>query len=44
MEVPFQVPADLLKLTLTLRGTVTPATGGDPVKLSDETSYQINGD
>ena len=34
LEVPFQVPADLLKLTLTLRGTVTPATGGDPVKLS----------
>ncbi|RYD35350.1 MAG: hypothetical protein EOP87_07520, partial [Verrucomicrobiaceae bacterium] len=24
MEIPFQVPADLLKLTLTLRGTVTP--------------------
>ena len=44
LEVPFQVPADLLKLTLTLRGTVTPATGGDPVKLSQETTYEINGD
>ena len=43
LDVPFQVPADLLKLTLTLRGTVTPATGGDPVKLSAETSYQLNG-
>jgi hypothetical protein len=43
LEVPFQVPADLLKLTLTLRGTVTPATGGDPVKLHDEVTYQING-
>jgi hypothetical protein len=38
------VPADLLKLTLTLRGTVTPATGGDPAKLSGEAVYQINGD
>ena len=44
LEVPFQVPADLLKLTLTLRGTVTPATGGDPVKLSQEAGYEINGD
>lgn len=44
LEVPFQVPADLLKLTLTLRGTATPATGGDPVKLSQETTYEINGD
>jgi hypothetical protein len=43
LELQFQVPADLLKLTLTLRGTVTPATGGDPVKLSAETSYQLNG-
>jgi hypothetical protein len=43
LDVPFQVPADLLKLTLTLRGTVAPATGGDPVKLSAETSYQLNG-
>jgi hypothetical protein len=44
LEVPFQVPADLLKLTLTLRGTVTPATGGDPVKLQAQEIYQINGD
>ena len=43
MEIPFQVPADLLKLTLTLRGTVTPATGGDPVKLSAEHGYELNG-
>jgi hypothetical protein len=44
MEIPFQVPANLLKLTLTLRGTVTPATGGDPLKLSKESVYQINAD
>ncbi len=44
MEIPFQVPADLLNLTLTLRGTVTPATGGDPVKLSKDASYHINSD
>ncbi|MEO5915742.1 MAG: hypothetical protein ABIS50_16020 [Luteolibacter sp.] len=44
LEVPFQVPADLLKLTLTLRGTVTPATGGEPIKLSQVASYEINGD
>lgn len=44
MEIPFQVPADLLKLTLTLRGTVTPSTGGDPVKLSAEQVYELNGD
>lgn len=42
MEIPFQVPSGLLNLTLTLRGTVTPATGGDPVKLSGESSYEIN--
>ncbi len=44
LEIPFQVPADLLKLTLTLRGTVTPSTGGEPEKLSQETTYEINGD
>ena len=44
LEIPFQVPADLLKLTLTLRGTVTPTTGGDPVKLTQSAVYQINGD
>ncbi len=44
MEVPFQVPSDLLKLTLTLRGTVTPLTGGDPVKLTQESEYEINDD
>lgn len=44
MEIPFQVPADLLKLTLTLRGTVTPPTGGEALKLSREKTYQINGD
>ena len=44
MEIPFQVPADLLKLTLTLRGTVTPATGGEPQKLSANQAYEINGD
>ncbi|MEO0018723.1 MAG: hypothetical protein RLZZ522_2006, partial [Verrucomicrobiota bacterium] len=44
MEVPFQVPADLLKLTLTLRGTVTPATGGEPEKLTAATTYELNGD
>ncbi len=44
MKVPFQVPADLLSLKLTLSGTVTPATGGDPVKLQASESYQINTD
>jgi hypothetical protein len=44
MEIPFQVPADLLELTLSLHGTVTPATGGDPQKLSSEGVFQINGD
>ena len=44
MEIPFQVPADLLKLTFTLRGTVTPASGGDPVKLSSDRFYSLNGD
>ena len=43
LEVPFQVPEDLLHLTLTLRGTVTPATGGNPVKLSADASYALNG-
>jgi hypothetical protein len=44
LEIPFQVPADLLCLTLTLRGTVTPATGGEPVKLTSSATYQINSD
>ena len=44
MEVPFQVPANLLKLTLTLRGSVTPATGGDVVKMSEHIQYELNGD
>ncbi|RYD37201.1 MAG: hypothetical protein EOP85_17775, partial [Verrucomicrobiaceae bacterium] len=44
MEIPFQVPADLLDLTLTLRGTVIPVTGGEPVKLSQQQSYQPNED
>lgn len=44
MEVPFQVPADLLDLSFTLRGTITPATGGEPVKLSASASYQLNAD
>jgi hypothetical protein len=44
MEVPFQVPADLLKLTLTLRGTVTPTSGGDPLKLSSDETFNLNED
>lgn len=44
LELPFQVPADLLKLTLTLNGTVTSATGGDPEKLTAESTYEINDD
>jgi hypothetical protein len=44
LSIPFQVPADLRSLTLTLRGTFTPATGGDPIKLSANATYQINGD
>ncbi len=30
MEIPFQVPADLPERTLTLRGTIIPASGGEP--------------
>jgi hypothetical protein len=44
LEIPFQVPADLLGLTLTLRGTVTPTTGGEPAKLTSSAIYQINSD
>ncbi len=44
MEIPFQVPADLLKLTFTLRGSAIPATGGEPVKLSADRFYSLNGD
>ncbi|WAC18233.1 hypothetical protein OVA24_13400 [Luteolibacter sp. SL250] len=43
MEIPFQVPADLLKLTFTLRGSVDPLTGGDTVKLEETYSYSLNG-
>ncbi|MBX3742375.1 MAG: hypothetical protein KF712_15415 [Akkermansiaceae bacterium] len=43
MEIPFQVPADLLKLTFTLRGSVEPLTGGDTVKLEESYSYSLNG-
>ncbi|MCP5534151.1 MAG: hypothetical protein H7A48_13355 [Akkermansiaceae bacterium] len=42
MEIPFQVPADLRKITVTLRGSYTPETGGEPVKLQDSATYQIN--
>jgi hypothetical protein len=44
LSIPFQVPSELRSLTLTLRGTFTPATGGEPVKLSADATYQINGD
>ncbi|MEI7911038.1 MAG: hypothetical protein WCK77_15490 [Verrucomicrobiota bacterium] len=44
LSIPFQVPADLRSLTLTLRGTFTPATGGEPLKLSAKATYQINAD
>ena len=44
LSIPFQVPADLRSLTLTLRGTFTPATGGEPRKLSANATYQINAD
>jgi hypothetical protein len=43
MEIPFQVPSDLLSLTLTLRGTLPPPTGGDPIKLSRDITYLLNG-
>ncbi len=42
MEVPFQVPSDLLALSFTLRGTVTPTTGGDEIKLEQSTRYELN--
>lgn len=44
MEIPFQVPADLLKLTLSLRATAVPPAGTEPVSLSGEATYQLNGD
>lgn len=44
MEIPFQVPADLRKLTLSLRATAHPPTGAEPVSLSKEETYQLNGD
>lgn len=44
LEIPFQVPADLLDLTLTLRGTVTPRTGGDPLKLEESETFLLNAD
>jgi len=42
MEIPFQVPADLLKLSFTLRGSVEPMSGGDTLKLSKSYSYTLN--
>jgi len=42
-EIPFLVPADLLSLTLTLSGTVTPATSGEEQTLTQSTTYQLNG-
>ncbi len=44
LSIPFQVPADLRSLTLTLRGTFTPATGGESLKLVANANYQINAD
>ncbi|MCW1923315.1 hypothetical protein OKA05_12190 [Luteolibacter arcticus] len=43
MFVPFQVPADALSLKLRLTGTVTPRDGADPVSLTSEQSYAMNG-
>jgi hypothetical protein len=41
-QIPFQVPAGLRKLSFVLRATATPATGGEPVTLTEETLYQLN--
>ncbi|MEK7952765.1 hypothetical protein [Luteolibacter soli] len=43
MFVPFQVPADATSLKLRLTGTVTPRDGADPIPLTAEHSYAMNG-
>ncbi|WP_193213955.1 hypothetical protein [Luteolibacter marinus] len=43
MFVPFQVPADTLALKFRLTGTVTARDGADPLPLSAEQSYSLNG-
>ncbi|MFC7339508.1 hypothetical protein ACFQY0_20115 [Haloferula chungangensis] len=41
-EVPFQVPADTLELTLKLAGTIIPRDNSDPVKLESSSSFSFN--
>ena len=43
MFVPFQVPADATSLKLCLNGTVTPRDGADPIQLTAEHNYAMNG-
>lgn len=40
--LPFQVPADTLKLTLKFSATLIPRDGADPVKLQTEHSFAFN--
>ncbi len=44
MKVPFHVPEGLQNLTLTLSGTVTPLTGGEPERLQAGKSFALNAD
>ncbi|QJE94652.1 hypothetical protein [Luteolibacter luteus] len=43
MSIPFQVPANARGLRLKFTGTVTPHDGEDPVPVTAEKSYQLNG-
>ncbi len=41
-SIPFLVPADLLSLTITLSGTVTPETSAEPLSLTQSETYDLN--
>lgn len=43
MSIPFQVPANARGLRLKFTGTVTPHDGEDPVRVTAEKSYCLNG-
>ena len=40
--IPFLVPADLLSLTITLSGTVTPETSAEPFTLTQSETFDLN--
>ncbi len=41
-DVPFQVPADTVELTLKLAGTIIPRDNSDPVKLESSADFSFN--